>query len=80
MALSEAALKILETMELKLATVMLDKLENGECDAATLNAVRSYLKDHDMTSLPTANENLGKLAKLIGDVPDPDAPLKFEAG
>ena len=49
-----------------MATILLDKIRDPECKSAELNVARQFLKDNDVTAIPT-DENA--LAQLLEDLP-----------
>tara|TARA_B100001094_G_C18042413_1_gene725660 strand:- start:452 stop:667 length:216 start_codon:yes stop_codon:yes gene_type:complete len=49
-----------------LATILLEKVKDPEVKSADLNVARQFLKDNDITAIPT-DENA--LAKLLQDLP-----------
>ncbi len=54
-----------------LASILLDRIRDPECKSAELNVARQFLKDNDITALPTDNN---VLAHLLKDLPfDEDA-------
>ncbi len=56
----------LEELHELLATILLDKIRDPECKSAELNVARQFLKDNDVTAIPT-DENA--LAQLLEDLP-----------
>jgi hypothetical protein len=56
----------LEELHEILATVLLKKIRDPECKSAELNVARQFLKDNDVTAIPT-DENA--LAQLLEDLP-----------
>lgn len=56
----------LEELHELLATILLDKIRDPECKSAELNVARQFLKDNDITAIPT-DENA--LAQLLEDLP-----------
>jgi len=49
-----------------LASILLDRIRDPECKSAELNVARQFLKDNDITAIPT-DENA--LAQLLEDLP-----------
>jgi hypothetical protein len=49
-----------------LASILLDRIRDPECKSAELNVARQFLKDNDITALPTDNN---VLAHLLKDLP-----------
>lgn len=49
-----------------LATILLERIRDPECKSAELNVARQFLKDNDITAIPT-DENA--LAQLLEDLP-----------
>ena len=49
-----------------LATVLLEKIRDPECKSAELNVARQFLKDNDVTAIPTDDN---ALAQLLEDLP-----------
>ena len=72
--------ELLEALNLQTAKTLLEKVRDPDCDAATLNAARAFLKDNDITSTPQANPHLTPIKDTLGDVKlnDPQAPIKFK--
>jgi hypothetical protein len=60
--------KLSELHEL-LATILLEKIRDPECKSAELNVARQFLKDNDITAIPTDDN---ALAKLLEDLPFTD--------
>lgn len=60
--------KLSELHEL-LATILLEKIRDPECKSAELNVARQFLKDNDITAIPTDDN---ALAKLLEDLPFAD--------
>jgi hypothetical protein len=56
----------LEELHELLATILLEKIRDPECKSAELNVARQFLKDNDITAIPT-DENA--LAQLLEDLP-----------
>lgn len=56
----------LEELHELLATILLEKIRDPECKSAELNVARQFLKDNDVTAIPT-DENA--LAQLLEDLP-----------
>lgn len=56
----------LEELHEVLATVLLDKVRDPECKSAELNVARQFLKDNDVTAIPTDDN---ALAQLLEDLP-----------
>ena len=56
----------LEELHELLASVLLEKIRDPECKSAELNVARQFLKDNDVTAIPT-DENA--LAQLLQDLP-----------
>lgn len=56
----------LEELHELLASVLLEKIRDPECKSAELNVARQFLKDNDVTAIPT-DENA--LAQLLEDLP-----------
>lgn len=56
----------LEELHELLATILLDKIRDPECKSAELNVARQFLKDNDVTAIPT-DENA--LAQLLENLP-----------
>ena len=52
-----------------LATVLLEKIRDPECKSAELNVARQFLKDNDITAIPTDDN---ALAQLLEDLPFTD--------
>ena len=64
--------KQLEDLQVQLALLLpkkfLDALQDPECDAATLNAARQYLKDADIKlKNPAENKDVLKLADMASE-------------
>ena len=57
--------KLNELHEL-LATILLEKIRDPECKSAELNVARQFLKDNDITAIPTDDN---ALAQLLEDLP-----------
>ena len=49
-----------------LASVLLEKIRDPECKSAELNVARQFLKDNDVTAIPTDDN---ALAQLLEDLP-----------
>jgi hypothetical protein len=49
-----------------LASILLERIRDPECKSAELNVARQFLKDNDITAIPT-DENA--LAQLLEDLP-----------
>jgi len=60
--------KLSELHEL-LATILLEKIRDPECKSAELNVARQFLKDNDITAIPTDDN---ALAQLLEDLPFTD--------
>ena len=56
----------LEELHELLATILLDKIRDPECKSAELNVARQFLKDNDVTAIPTDDN---ALAQLLEDLP-----------
>lgn len=56
----------LEELHEILATVLLEKIRDPECKSAELNVARQFLKDNDVTAIPTDDN---ALAQLLEDLP-----------
>jgi len=56
----------LEELHELLATILLDKIRDPECKSAELNVARQFLKDNDVTAIPTDEK---ALAQLLEDLP-----------
>ena len=56
----------LEELHELLATILLEKIRDPECKSAELNVARQFLKDNDVTAIPT-DENAR--AQLLEDLP-----------
>ena len=56
----------LEELHEVLATVLLEKVRDPECKSAELNVARQFLKDNDVTAIPTDDN---ALAQLLEDLP-----------
>ena len=51
-----------------LAHWCLDKLREGEVNAADLNIIRQFLKDNQITAQPVEETSFGELAKALPDI------------
>ena len=60
--------KLSELHEL-LATILLEKIRDPECKSAELNVARQFLKDNDITAIPTDDN---ALEQLLEDLPFTD--------
>ena len=49
-----------------LATILLEKIRDPEVKSAELNVARQFLKDNDITAIPTDDN---ALAQLLQDLP-----------
>lgn len=58
--------KKLEELHDILATVLLEKIRDPEVKSADLNVARQFLKDNDITAIPTDNN---ALSQLLQDLP-----------
>lgn len=78
MKTKRASMEAMEVLQEKLASELLNQLENGvkatdkkgnvielSTPSATLNVIRQFCKDNDITSLPEENEDLNKLTNLL---------------
>lgn len=52
-----------------LASILLDKIRDPEVKSAELNVARQFLKDNDITAIPTDDN---ALAQLLQDLPFKD--------
>tara|TARA_R100000808_G_C2014601_1_gene65624 strand:+ start:283 stop:501 length:219 start_codon:yes stop_codon:yes gene_type:complete len=52
-----------------LATILLDRIRDPEVKSADLNVARQFLKDNDITAIPTDDN---ALAQLLQDLPFKD--------
>ena len=52
-----------------LATILLERIRDPECKSAELNVARQFLKDNDITAIPTDDN---ALAQLLEDLPFTD--------
>ena len=52
-----------------LATILLEKIRDPEVKSAELNVARQFLKDNDITAIPTDDN---ALAQLLQDLPFKD--------
>jgi len=75
----EKVADLLELLNLQTAETLLKRVRDPECDAATLNAARAFLKDNEINSTPSANPHLKDLNTHLGDVElsDPHEPIRF---
>ena len=46
----------------------LDKLREGEVNAADLNIIRQFLKDNQITAQPVEETSFGELAKALPEI------------
>ena len=51
-----------------LAHWCLDKLREGEVNAADLNIIRQFLKDNQITAQPVEETSFGELAKALPEI------------
>jgi hypothetical protein len=51
-----------------LAQWCLDKLKEGEVNAADLNIIRQFLKDNQISAQPVEETEFGELAKALPDI------------
>ena len=51
-----------------LAHWCLDKLREGEVNAADLNIIRQFLKDNQITAQPVEETSFGELAKALHEI------------
>ncbi len=58
--------KKLEELHDILAMVLLEKIRDPEVKSADLNVARQFLKDNDITAIPTDNN---ALSQLLQDLP-----------
>ena len=49
-----------------LASILLERIRDPECKSAELNVARQFLKDNDITAIPTDDN---ALAQLLEDLP-----------
>lgn len=71
---------LLEEINIDMAKTLAKRVRDSDCDAATLGVARQFLKDNMVSSTPNANPHLKTIGDKLGNVPDPDAPLKFKHG
>lgn len=66
--------EILALLHSEMATVLLNKIRNGEVTAAELNVARQFLKDNGIDSIPKEGSPLGNLAEALPFTGTEDGP------
>ena len=59
---------VLGDLHSELADYLLDKLREGDENPATINIIRQFLKDNQITAQPVECTAFGELAKQLPDI------------
>ena len=65
--------EILSEMHLALTEDLLNRIKSGEAKASELNVARQFLKDNDITSIPTDDSAIKQLVEELPFDEDGDA-------